>query len=301
MLVARKSPGLSVIEGSVACNWALLGCAFRSRLLARKREAAEAIRRKGLEELSGRNEIIQARTDADGSSPPLHSTTLNENPCGTVCATASTAAAAREVLPPSLALSTGLQGLSHQNGANWSHSLGCSHPVILPQGSDLVTYVQTENGERQEQHALYSRETGTFEQGKMNFRDMFGFIGWVHAEGGAPFPWESLNPAPEDTATEQPERRLQAETEDDIDDEFDPDAPSEKTVVSDIGFSRTGGFPWKESPGARNARDSRAASTKAGPAGKKGQSGWPVVDNSVAAEGPQEDPLWWNVQTDIFS
>ncbi|KAL8270257.1 hypothetical protein Esti_005816 [Eimeria stiedai] len=189
-------------------------------------------------------------------------------------------------------------------GAHWSRGLNGARPVVLPRGSDLVTYVEIENGRRKEQHALYSRQHGCFEQGNRNFRDMFDFIRWVHTEGGAAFPWDSLSPASHDSCAKKDHKNKRQEAEsgsnEGIDEAFDPDSPPGNAVVPEADYSHVADSPWKESA---EKTDGTSDSTfgSGGEAVRTPEdavNGWPVVGTIASTQVPSEEPHWLHSPAD---
>ncbi|KAL8434967.1 hypothetical protein Efla_005050 [Eimeria flavescens] len=279
------------------------------------------------EEAAGGDSSAAERTGGDGVAPQQ---ALPKSPKKAAAAAGGAAAAAANGCsssspgaPPLLGL-RGPSLLDAGGGAPWSESVNAPHPVVLPRGSDLVTYVEIEDGDRREQHALYSREEGTFGQGDKSFCDVFEFIRWVHAErGGAPFPWESLAAAAggrrSSRKTQRQHRRRKEEEETQQneleDDSFDPDAPvplntllTEDPLLQQLG---SGSPPWSDTqqqPFSSADAAAAAAAVAAGCCEETDCAGiveggeWSGGPNCVAArEVSNGDTSWLPSSADVFS
>ncbi|KAL8456084.1 hypothetical protein Emag_000077 [Eimeria magna] len=262
------------------------------RVNLRKREAADVglhATRRGAEQQGGGGEAAAAAASAG----PV-----------TAAAAAALGANSGRGLGRLLSSST-VEEPPPECGAHWSRALNGARPVVLPRGSDLVTYVEIENGRRKEQHALYSREHGGFEQGNRNFRDMFDFIRWVHAEGGAAFPWDSLSPASHEVRAKTAHKTPETESgnNEEIDDAFDPDSPPGNAVVPEADFPHVADSPWKESAEESdgNLDSTFGGGGEAARTPEDAVNGWPVVGATASAQVPAEEPPWLHSPADGVS
>ncbi|KAL8436811.1 hypothetical protein ACSSS7_001456 [Eimeria intestinalis] len=176
-------------------------------------------------------------------------------------------------------------------GAHWSRALNGARPVVLPRDTDLVTYVEIENGRRKEQHALYSRESGCFDQGGRSFRDMFDFIRWVHAEGGADFDWDSVSPVSHTSRKKKAEE--ESKNNEEIDNAFDPDSPPGNAVVPEADFSHVAASsPWKETKTQSDEHPDGGGGGGVRTPEKDAVNGWPVVVTTDSSQNSTEEPPW---------
>ncbi|KAL8444903.1 hypothetical protein Emed_005997 [Eimeria media] len=270
------------------------------RLNLRKREAADVglhAARRGAEQQSGGGDAAAAAAAAAAA-------------CAGPAAAAVAAAAAAAVgatsgrgLSRVLSSSSSVEEPPPECGAHWSRALNGEKPVVLPRGSDLVTYVEIENGRRKEQHALYSREHGGFQQGNRNFRDMFDFIRWVHAEGGADFPWDSLSPASRDARVKNAQKMQKKESgkNEEIDDSFDPDSPPGSGIIPEADFSHCADSPWKECFDESDENTNSSFDGGAVHTPEDAVNGWPVVDRNTNSNVSTDEPPWLHSPADGIS
>ncbi|OEH73602.1 hypothetical protein cyc_03275 [Cyclospora cayetanensis] len=311
-------------------------CCFRARVLSKRRAAAQTFVKGCCESPTAGGANAALSLHSFGASSPPHSPSSADAPAG-YAAIPSTGATkeeetasnkvwdqeGQELLSSSMSTGLELQVPPPENGADWSCALGVEGRAILPKGHDLVTYVQSEGGARKEQHVLFNREASLLDQGNRCFTDMFEFIRWVHAEGGAPFPLESLTSPDRSNSRGKEAREKASDTEaarrtavkealhEDF--AFDPDAPpGEGLLIEDLEFpARGAGEAWKDADllggaaahvqGFQKHRELSTGCTK-GVASETG--GWPTAPQTSSGadeEGQEgEASTWWNAGEDAF-